>query len=290
MSHFFLTSGFFFSKKLKRCNNTAHLTRQYAKSTLLLYCIWFLISFPLLFSEYNQLYSDSTLKLILVLIRRFCLAGTAPYWYLLVLAEGVLITGFLYNYTIKVGHIACVAGLILWYIYNLQSNLHTSGFIYKAFYILFSWSNNVIMMGFPLLFLGTLLVEYEELLYKFNYIFLLPIFYIISLILAFLCFFINPSLTVIIPFGLVQAVLLFLICITNVSADNIIDTKICKKTRNLSSVLFLTHILFLAILGNGLHIWNTTIRFLCTLFLAGVSLLIIKRINSNWINWLFMLR
>lgn len=286
---FFLTSGFFLSKKIKHTNSKSNMIKQYVISTISLYCIWFLISFPPIFSEYCKLYPDSKLKLLFVLMRRFLLAGTAPYWYLLVLSEGAIILVFLY-YNKKVGCITSMVGLILWNIYNVQSIYNTHGLLYRTFSFLFSWNNNVIMMGFPLLFIGSSLEEYEEALYKCTNKFLLPILYFISILLAFLSFYINPNLPVIIPYALFQAILLFLICITNTSIDSIINTKVCKEARNLSTVIFLTHVLFLALLGKGLHIWNIIILYVCTLFLAALLLQMIMRINSTRLNWLFMIK
>ena len=117
----FLVSGFFFSKRIQKSGNTIFITKQYVFNIICLYCIWILFWSPVVFREYRQLYGDSTIKLIATLFRRFALAGMAPYWYLLVLAEGIVILACVFKSGRKyIGMFLCAAGLILRVLYSIQ--------------------------------------------------------------------------------------------------------------------------------------------------------------------------
>ena len=285
---FFLASGFFFSKKIKKSNNKLFIAKQYVLNILRLYCIWVLLWSPVFIREYRQLYGDSTIKLIAALFRRFVLAGIAPYWYLLVLAEGVTILAFIIKSGRKdIGVFLCVAGSVLCVLYDIQVEYCQDGLVYRLFYTLFSWRNNVIMFGFPMLFIGAVVESFEEKINKQSIIVLLFL-YTVSIILPFAGFYLNKELTSFFQFGTVQGILLFLICIHPTILENMISDKISKGARNLSSILFLTHTASLTILGELFHVWDSPVRYMATLSFSVLLFLIVGKTKMGFLKWLLM--
>lgn len=274
----------FLLKKIKKSDNKLFITKQYVLNILRLYCIWVLLWSPVFIREYRQLYRDSTIKLIAALFRRFVLAGIAPHWYLLVLAEGAAILAFIIKSGRKdIGVFLCVAGLVLCVLYDIQVVYCQDGLVFRLFYTLFSWRNNVIMFGFPMLFIGAVVESFEE-----KSIIVLLFLYTVSIILPFVGFYLNKELTSIFQFGAVQGILLFLICIHPTVLENMISDKISKGARNLSSILFLTHTVSLIILGELLHVWDSSVRYIATLSFSVLLLLIVGKTKTGFLKWLLM--
>lgn len=242
-----------------------------------------------MFREYRQLYGDSTIKLIATLFRRFALAGMAPYWYLLVLAEGIVILACVFKSGRKyIGMFLCAAGLILRVLYSIQNAYYQDGLVYRLFYTLFSWGNNVIMFGFPMIFIGACVGSFEEEIKKQSNIIALLLLYTASVILPFIGFHLNKELTEVFQFGFVQGTLLFLICIQPTVLESIIPEKISKGARNLSSILFLTHTASLTVLGNLFHVWDSYVRYIATLSFSVLLLLIAGKTKTGFLKWLLM--
>lgn len=286
---FFLASGFFFAKKARNCEDIKSITIQYIKPMILVYFVWILLWLPATVIEYKNLYQGSIGILILVLCRRILLAGIAPYWYLLVLAEGIpILAVILRRNKLVAGAILCIMGIVLGIIYGYQSFANQNGIIYKLFYTVFSWNNNVIMSGFPLLFLGAIMDLYEKRIRKVPF-WLLLVLYIASIVAAFLLYAKYRNLFGI-PFGIIQAVLLFSLCITGCCFQQRIPARIGKKARNLSSVVFLTHTVALTILGNYFHIWDSVIRYIITALCAITVCWVAEKLNRRALNTILLMK
>lgn len=286
---FFLTSGFFFSKKLRRSEDYYQTTIHYIKPLAAVYGIWILLWFPYTLIEYGHMYSGEPVKLVAVLIRRIFLAGPAPYWYLLVLVEGTIILAvILRNHKTALGSVLCVLGLILSVLYGYQEEYNPYGLVYKVFYPVFSWSNNVIMSGFPMLFIGALFDLYEKSIRKLNFWLLLGL-YFLSIVSAFVLFRVDSNLYFI-PFGTIQSVLLFLLCITSVTFMKNSSIKYYQRARNLSSVIFLTHTVFLTIIGNSLQIWDVGLKYALTIISALIVYWIAEKVNWRPLNRILMIK
>lgn len=286
---FFMTSGFFLSKKLRKSNDIKQTTIRYIKPILGIYCVWALLWFPSTVIKYHRMYPGNPVKLAVVLSRRIILAGFAQYWYLLVLVEGAIILAVLIRYRkMAAGVVLCVLGIALSVIYNYQMNCNPNGLVYRFFYNVFSWDCNVIMSGFPMLFLGAVMDVYEDRLQKGNF-WVLIVLYPVSIVIAFVVYRFHSSLFYI-PFGIFQAVLLFLLCIIPVSFLRSIPERICRNSRNASSVVYLTHTVFLAILTEGLHFWNYPVQYAITVVCAIVVYWIVKKVNWRPLNHLMMVK
>lgn len=294
---FFLVSGFFFSK---RVSDSVPLTgpqgqikaflKKYIWNILIVYCFWALLWLPSLAHEAFQLHnSRSVLYVCFVVLRRVFAAGLAPYWYLLVLAEGSLILAIIIRFrAFRTGWFLCCFGIFLNVVYSFHS---TSGFgklVYDSFYTVFSWSNNVIMTGFPMMFLGSFLARKESALLHWR---LFPVvsLYLVTILTAFWLFHSFQSLFYI-PFGMIEAFLLFLICLIAKRFSLPVSHTICKTARNASSVIFLTHTIILSFLGSVLGVWDTVTRFLLTVSFGLLLTVLLKKWNRPWILKLFMIK
>lgn len=276
---FFLVSGFFFSKTLQRSQNIRQDTLRYVKGILTVYFIWVLFWLPSMLAEYSRLYEDSAVYLTAILLRRFLFAGIAPYWYLLVLAESALVLAWIDKHAFRyLGWALCAVGLILNAAYHLEEAFYTDGLIYRSFYTLFSWNNNVVMSGFPLMFLGAAANQHEARLRRLRFPVLLGL-YLLAVASAFAVFY-GLGYAYVFPFAIFQAVLLFLMGLSAAPFQEALSDKACRFARNYSSVLFLTHTVFLTILGNVFMLWNQGLRFILTDIGALLTLLL-----AGWLNW-----
>lgn len=278
---FFLVSGFFFSKRIENEESIKAFTIRYIKPLLIVFLFWSVLWLPQITREALNLHADrSTLYVILVVLRRFVFAGIAPYWYLLALIEGVIILAVVLRYrAFLIGYFLCLLGFVLRFIYELQLSGGFGGAVYQAFYNVFSWENNVIMTGFPLVFLGYLMARYEEKLIAWKQLpIVLLLLYIASVIIPFLIFSRSQPLYHI-PFGIIQAVLLFLVSLCASPYDSWISPKLCRWSRNLSSVIFLTHTAFLVLFAKVFHIWDTIPRFILTVLASVLLMTVVRKLN-----------
>lgn len=267
---FFLVSGFFFGNKVSQKGKILPMSFKYASSILPVYIVWALLWTPFFFKEAFINHADhSVLYVIAVVLRRICLAGAAQYWYLLVLAEGVVLLGLVIKFRgEKLGWVLCILGLILRFMYDLHPSGEIAAGICKIFYMVFSWENNVIMTGFPLLFLGYNFSQNEKWLstLKRSYI---GFIYLASVLLAFIIYgFSNSHYGI--PFWLTESLLLFLFCILPSSFESMIPVSLCRTARNLSSVIYLTHTIIRRWLGITFNIWEPNARFFLCVVIACV--------------------
>lgn len=288
---FFLISGFFFAKTIKKSKDVRNRTKRYVMSLLPIYAVWSIIFTPVIMNEYRQLYAGNWIMLILVLIRRYFFAGLAQYWYILILAEGAVFLAYIIKHDKwTVGLVLSLLGILLATIYNYQAIYDQNGIIYRLFYTVFSWNNNVVMAGFPLMYTGALIERYESCLKKKYTFWRILFIYLISIAAAFISFHYYKTLVGILPFGAIQGILLFLVCISQNRFEEEIPESICNYTRNLSSVMYLTHTLFLILLGYGLNLWDTGFRLIATIILSMIVLWIVRKTNVGVIKKLFMVK
>lgn len=286
---FFMTSGFFLSKKLRKSNNIKQTTICYIKPILKIYFIWVLLWFPSILIKYNRMYPGNVVKLAAIVLRRILLAGYVQYWYLLALAEGAVILAVVIRYRKwAVGMLLCILGIALSVVYNYQSDYNQKGLIYRAFYTVFSWNCNVIMSGFPMLFLGAMMDLHEDRIRKGNFKVLLML-YLISVAAAYGVYRYHNSLFYI-PFGILQAVLMFLICITQVSFLHNVPERFSRNLRSASSVMYLTHTVFIAILTEGLNLWNYSLQYIITVICTLAVFWLVIKVNWQPLNKLMMVK
>lgn len=288
---FFLISGFFFAKKIKKSNDVRYRTKQYVMSRLSIYSVWCIIFTPIIINEYRQLYVGKVRMLIVVLIRRYLFAGLAQYWYILILAEGAVCLAYIIKRDDWIlGLVLSLLGIIVAIIYNYQAICNQNGIIFRLFFTVFSWNNNVVMAGFPLMYIGALIERYENWLIKKYTFWGILFFYLLFIAAAFIIFQYNQTVVGILPFGVIQGILLVLVCISQNRFEEELPESFCNYTRNLSSVMYLTHTLFLIFLGYGLNLWDTGFRLIATIILSMIVLWIVQMTNAGVIKKLFMVK
>lgn len=278
---FFLVSGFFFSKRIENEENIRAFTIRYIKPLLIVFLFWSALWLPSITIEAFDLHGDrSLLYVFFVVLRRVFLAGIAPYWYLLVLMEGIVVLAVVLRYhAYRIGGMLCLLGFALNFVFGLHQSGGFGGAVYQVFYQVFSWEGNVIMTGFPLLFLGSLAARYEEKLIAWKQLpIMLLLLYVASVLVPFLLFSGSRQLFHI-PFGIIQAVLLFLVSLCASPYDSWISPKLCRWSRNLSSVIFLTHTAFLVFFGKVFHIWDTIPRFILTVLASVLLMTVVRKLN-----------
>ena len=213
--------------------------------------------------------------MVILIIRRVLFSGYGVYWYLLVLAETVLIIWFFRNRLKALIPVAFV-GLALCYVYDL--NLIAP--VKTAFYYVFSWSNNVIMNGLPFTIIGIMVKRHLQ-YHTINRSILLLSYGVINIIDIILFHMTGYAIL-----SLLEAFFLLLLSIQLWHFP-------CNTTRlrNISSVCYLIHtiIIYLIIdplLGVDGSLW---VRFIIVVFLASISYIVIVKINNKWINHLMLI-
>ena len=285
---FFLTSGFFLSKKLKRSDNALRTCWRYALSILLVYAVWMLIWLPSIICDTIAEHQNASIfYVVCIVLRRILTAGIAPYWYLLVLAEGAMVLALIINRK-WLGWVLCLCGLILNTVYCINLEGAIGSMIHKVFYTVFSWENNVIMSGFPMLFIGALFSRNKKTAGSLKLL-TVALLYIAVIAAAFLLYPSNNALYGL-PFGQVEAVLLFAFCIMLSCSSTRLSGKTCMFLRNISSVIFLTHTVILKILGECLHIWDPMIRFAAVIVCGILIMIAVRTIKWKPLMKMFMVK
>ena len=285
---FFITSGFFLGTRYDK-KHDLNCFWKFGKKNLILYGIWMLLWSYRIVEQYKRLYpKESFIRLSLILFRRIVFAGYGVYWFLLVLAEAVIIIGIAVKFNkTKILVLVSLVGLTLSYWYRFSN----ASLIHKVFYTLFSWENNVIMMGIPYVTIGFLLSKYKpkisnrQIYCLFSGYVLFSLFHLL-LYKAFLLKMIGSYHTI---FEGVQALLLFLIGIS--IAGKHISVSISHMAREYSGVLFLLHTVFIYEFID--RIWGIHgplyIRFCGPLLLSLVVYLTIRRINNRALRYIFLM-
>ncbi|MBR0135900.1 MAG: acyltransferase, partial [Clostridia bacterium] len=242
---FFMVSGFFYAKRISVADDKRRFAKSYALLIAAVYAVWMLLWLPYnIGTAINVHKGASWIYIAFVVIRRVFLAGMAPYWYLLVLFEGSLILGWIIrSRKYWIGWILCIGGISLDIVYCMGIGGVVGDLIRKAFYTVFSWPSNVIMCGFPMMFIGMIAFHNEETVKNWKLSIIIPL-YLLTVIAAFAAFNAKKSLYGF-PIGYIEAFLLFAFGIVSSRYCTGISNKVCRIARNLSSVIFLTHTAFL---------------------------------------------
>ena len=89
---FMIVSGFFVAGKIEQQKSIREMVTLCIRKWLLLYLAWTALWLPYYVRLYKGKYPDVTIGyMFTALMRRFLFAGQGVYWYLLVLAESVLV-------------------------------------------------------------------------------------------------------------------------------------------------------------------------------------------------------
>lgn len=291
---FFITSGFFLAKKLDTSPDPVDAVRRQVVHNLLLYAAWMVVEFPGVVALYNKLYPDASVFYhAALIIRRIFLAGQGVYWFILALAEALLIGGLLLiRKKEKVLYALAAVGLLLRVIYRTDISVLGLGYLNKLFYLVFSWDNNVVMTGLPFVTVGILFAKNEARLH----IPMRPLLLCYGLVSAAavaafaLVYNSNPDqIRLIIPGG-AQAVLLFLIALS--PSDRQYSRKLCSDCRDLSSCLYYLHTVFIYNVANktiGLYA-PVVLRYAIAFLPPVLVWLIVRKLDWKPAKWMLSMK
>ena len=286
---FFLVSGFFYAKRANNAKSVKSYTLSFAKRLLLIYLFWIVCWLPYIIKETVSTNAEkSILYVFFVIIRRVALAGWVPYWYILVFAEGIIILSLILRYQkYKLGWLFCICGLALNVVYRIPIQNGFCNLLNKGVYFVFSSESNVVMTGFPLLFIGAAAARHEDAIrhWKWSAVLLLYLLFVGG------AFLLHPYSNRLfgIPFGILQALPLFALCLILADATIPVKNETSRLARDLSAVIYLTHTITLSILGYGLHLWNELLRFIIVVFVAMLVVAIGKKINWKPLKTVLMI-
>ncbi len=280
---FFIASGFFFGRKVYSSDNCVRASVNQAKKIFMLYIVWQILWIPFIMSTYISKYEgESIIYVGFILFRRLFIAGQGSYWYLLVLAETILVSGLCIKFhKEKFLYLIAAGGIFLGLLYDAEIAHGIIGIINNLFYIIFGWSNNLIMKGIPYVSLGILLSQKNVTLSKK----MLSGAYILISIISVMFFFAanNGRMVLLYP---IQAILLFLISIQATKLK--IDSKTCCKLRNLSSTIYLVHMVYVE--GVVSVFWPIDaprlFRWSVTMLFSVLTYIIIEKLKIKPLMWL----
>lgn len=287
---FMIISGFFWAKKISIKNNDESImnnTKNICINYLMLYLVWTILWLPWLVNMYKSIYTDTSLTyFILLLIRRILIAGQGVYWYLLILAESLFIAAILVKYNKeRLLYFIGIVGLILGILYDANFNMFGMQYINKLFYVIFSWSNNLIMKGLPYVAIG---YYFNKNINKVkNNTKIAILLYVISSALMII-FFKNGNYQWL-SFYPLQAISLFVISNKPLNISNPILFKNC---RNVSSCIYYLHTAFEYGLATTLfaNVTNSVIQVLITILLCTGVCCIVKKLNIKPVMWLLSIK
>lgn len=238
---FMIASGFFVGNKIKAGDNAIKSSLNSIKQWLVLYLIWTLLWLPYLVNIYVKKYPDATIGYrVMAIIRRILFAGQGVYWYLLVMAEAVVILVVCIRFNkMTLYYFIGVLGLIWGLFYD--ANVMILGFdrLNSIIYALFSWSNNFLMKGIPYIALGYFISKhYREI--KNNTWFLMLLYGVTSSLMVFLYCEGQERWLIFYP---VQAVILFLLVIQPLKYN--ISEKVAMNCRDISTSVYFLHTVFI---------------------------------------------
>lgn len=285
---FMIASGFFVANKINReadCHNIAKLCIQ---NWLLIYCVWSVLWLPYYIRLYYIEYPDaSSIYRILLIVRRIVFAGQGVYWYLLVLAEAVFIVYVFVRFRMeKALYCIGIIGLILGIFYDANVTFMGMDTMHKIVYSIFSWSNNVFMKGIPYVTFGYFLAKRKEQLH-FEFWKLTIVYSAASIGMIVLYILGARQWLCLYP---IQAGCLFLMACQ--STGHGISKSLCLSCRNMSSVIYFLHTVFIyGIIDPVFGVDSSIIlKFSLSIMLSITVLYVIKRMKIHPVEWLLCVR
>ncbi len=281
---FLIISGFFVIKKLKE-KSIKEIALHCVKNYLLVYFAWTIFWMPyIIYTYYIENKGASFFYLVILLIRRIFIAGQGVYWYMLVLAEAVLIVSILVKYKKqKLLYFLAAIGLLLGILYEAEFTAYGYGNINNIFYYIFSWSGNVVMRGIPYIAIGYYLSTRKS----FSFVGSLVLYIISSLGMIILYFLGVYDWLCLYP---LQAIALFVMSISsNYTAVSTSFSRVCRES---SSVIYYMHTVFLYVIFDIIWKGNLIfeVRYILAVLLSLVVYIVIKKLNIPVIKWLFCIK
>lgn len=284
---FFVVSGFFLGKKMIASSDAFKPAWAFAKDKLILYGAWVLLWLPNLLFIYHTKYPDaSVLYFVMLLVRRIFLAGEGVYWYILVMAEAAVVIGVLIRWhKEKLIYVIAVLGLVFRYLYDANVSMPGIRQLNHLFYVIFSWSNNVVMMGIPFMAIGLFMARNIEKCQMKQSV--LATVYVLSsgchILLFFIKFHSIPT-NILYP---VQAVTLFLICVN--AKSTAVSPKMAHVLRDCSAVIYFMHTVFIYAVFDFFFTVNAPIamKFMGSIGLSLLTYALVRYLEIRPLGWLF---
>lgn len=286
---FFIVSGFLLGERVNRYGFDWSYIKKYVINLLIVYGIWSIIWLPNTLDTYLQKYREAnTFYTVFTIFRRLVFTGNGVYWYLLVLSEAVIVIAFFVSKK-KENILSWIAFplLILGIIYEYQNNVPGGELnqFNKICYFLFGSNDNIAMKGLPYCSIGFLLSNKRKILDKIGFCCLVWIYIIVSIVSMGIYCYIYPYD---VAFGApLQAIVLFLIAIRY--RKRIVNQEYDIRFRNFSSVLYLSHTLFILMLPKCVIVkWE-----LAYLIVIGCSTLlwfILEKNENKFLKMLFLMK
>lgn len=297
---FFITSGFFFYRGLRKSSDKRTYFFKYEKNILKIFVIYALILYlPFVITSYIQNNPDAGgLKIVLLLVRRVLIIGPGPYWYLVALAWSIAFLYICYSKREFLLKTAIVVGLLLSLSYSCFQGFLSQFYVFRIFfklvYFIYSWEYNFFMFGIPFAGIGFLIAKKDLNWSKAISIIIL----IISTVLRI----IEYNIPLLIPTEfwntnnisvafIPQAIAFFMLA--KVVEPNW-KPKISLAIRQLSSWIYFTHVIILYNILNPILNYYTNIplysemmilpKLLIVLVICLCLFIIIKKINNRYLN------
>lgn len=265
---FFTISGYLVQKKLEQIdgNETQHYLRKYLTRSVRLYITWCILYLPL--TIYGSLHSnDNILIRLFSILRGWVFVGenymSWPLWYLLALIVATMIIRELLKHRFSTKQIFILSlilyaiGLCVDYIHDIgQGNVYVQKVI-GIYYLLFKTTRNGIFLGLCFVSSGMMLARNEDRLKK---IFSWEI-YPICLLSFILCHYKIPFANVLFSSSFIALVL----------HSNIHYCKCSTLLRKMSTLIYFTHMFFVAYLQLCKHYYTPFRLFAIASLLCSMS-------------------
>lgn len=299
---FFIASGFFFCRGLETVEDKKRYFYKYEKNILKLFSIWSLLIYgPFTISDYiRSNSSQGSFKIILILVRRFFVIGSGPYWYLVALMWS---SAFLYLCYIKKKEwfikVSILIGLILQVTYacfrGVLSNILLFKYFFDIIYTIFSWEFNFIMYGIPFMGIGFYIYKKGIRIPKVVSVTVFTVATVLRFLEYNLCkivpnedFWANNEISLM---YILQAIFIFLLA-REIKFD--FDARKSLWIRQLSSFIYFSHAIILYNIMNPLLGTYTTLpiyapvyifpKMLLVLIVCIILFSVIKCINNKQLN------
>lgn len=296
---FFITSGFFFYKGLKKSDDKKKYFLHYEKHLIFLFIVWAVIIYaPVTLVTYAK-QNLEIWEFLLVYFRRVFVIGPGPYWYLVAM---ILSAGFLYYCEKRSSDnliiIGIIVGLALMIMYScFQGVLGTItifSWFFKAVYTVYSFEFNFIMYGIPFMGMGYLISKKEIKIKQSNALLGIVFFTILRIIeynlpIIFSSeFFKNNTLSITF---IGQAIFIFLFA-KEWSIN--ISRKTSELLRKFSTWVYLTHAIILYNIINPIlerftnldtYGWEMIFpKVLVIIIICLILFMIIKKLDNKYLN------
>lgn len=282
---FFIISGFFFAKRFYEKGIDKSYVKKYIINIFTVYLFWAVLWLPVTIKTYFSLGHSFLGSLALVLWNIF-IHGSNVYWYIYVLAFSVLFLYLALKYNKELLlYIICIIFYLVTNYYIYQSYIlslnHNDFNIINKFLYYFGSRDSVIDKGLIFVTIGSVFAKYYKTFLMSKKCINIILYLIMNIISIFI--FMHYNVQNIVYFLLIfQVPLLFLLSL-NINKISL-NQQMNKYLRNVSSVIYLTHVFFGYIFRKTLNIhfgFNNIYASIITIGICVILPIILWWITEN---------